>query len=45
MKANGKSHCSDERDCRLDTAGLDSWDVNISFTQSRYMIAVNVNYQ
>ena len=34
MKANGGSHCSGKRDCRLDAARLDSRDVNISFYPS-----------
>ena len=45
MKANDGSHCSGERDRRLDAARPDSRDVNISFTQSCYMVAVNMSYQ
>ena len=34
MKANGESHCSGERDRRLDAARPDFRDVNISFYPS-----------
>ena len=45
MKANSGSHCSGKKDCQMDAPRLDFWDINISFTWSYYMVAVNMSYQ